>query len=1005
MKRLRWFVMALLAVAALPAGALAQAGIVAGRVVEENNGRALSGAQITLVGTSRRTVTDQEGRYRMEGVPSGRAQVRASRIGYDSETQTVQVGAGQTVTADFQLGTSAVAIDALVVNAVTGQTEQVKEIGNSVGTINAEDINLATITKPADVLQGRVAGVQVQSVSGTTGTGQKIRIRGANSLSLSNEPLVIVDGIRYENSTTLGSASQEGGIDQDPNRLNDISPEDIASMEVLRGPAASGIYGTAAANGVIVITTKQGRAGRPRWNFAVEAGKLDEVTEYPANYVALQRNANGSFSGCRTIRAVVGVCRQDTLAVFNPLEDGRTSPFQEGFRRKYALSVSGGGDRATYYVSSDWENESGVYANNDLEKINLRTNLRALISDKLTLTANAGYTTSDVSFPSNDNSIISPILNGLLGGALFDDENPGDIYYGFSPEQSEKYQPKQDIERFTGSLNANYNPLSWLSANMTAGLDFTNAFDHQVLQPGDIPLGSPWDEGWVEEFRWNNYNYTLNGALNAKFDLADWLRSTSTAGIDYNQARFARTYAFGAGVIPGTGSLNATSSQFRAGETNTNVVTLGGFVQQQFAIRDRIFLTGALRADDNSAFGEDFGLVTYPSANISWLVSDEDFFPDLSFLSSFRLRAAYGKSGLRPNFRDAVTFYSPDAVETENGDVPAITIGGTGNLGLEPERTSEFETGFDLGLADDRIGLQLTYFNKKSNDALILRDLPPSAGLFTNRYENIGAIRNKGVEVSVDARVIDTRPFGLNLRVSGSTLDNEILDMGGVPPIILNRGVQEHREGQSAGAFYAPKVTYSDANGDGIIAREELDVDAAGGNLYIGPSIPTFTGSLSGEVSIFDFLKVSSLFDTRRGHYTINDNERFRCQVVAFGDRGCRGAWDASAPLEQQAAYIAGLVGDPGNAISKELFIEKADFVKWRELAFTLTPPQRWVSRLGRVDGLSFTIAGRNLKTWTDYTGLDPEANETGSNSNFTQGEFGSQAPVRYWTARINFNF
>lgn len=1000
MKRLRSFVAALIAAAALPTAAAAQAqGTVTGRVVEASSGRGLAGAQIALVGTTRRTVTDQEGRYRMESVPVGSQSLRATRIGYDMNTQRVVVAAGQTATADFRLGASAVAIDALVVNAVTGQTEAVREIGNAVGQINvAEDVPLAAISRPSDVLQGRVSGVQVQSVSGTTGTGVKIRIRGANSLSLSNEPLIIVDGIRYDNSTDFNGSFSEGGVDQNPNRLNDISPENIASIEVLKGPAASGIYGTAAANGVVVITTKQGRAGRPRWNFAAEVGTVREVTNYPDNVAGFDAGGDYCLLAQTTLSAAEGGCVQASLPRFNPLRDSRTTPFDDGARSKYALSVSGGSDRATYYLSGDWENEEGVYANNELEKVNLRSNVRALINDQLTMTANVGYTTSDVSFPSNDNSVISPILNGLLGGVEYDPEDPEAVYPFFSPSESNQYTPRQDIERFTGSINANFNPLAWLGTNVTAGVDLTNGFDNQILQPNTIPLSATWISGFADRGRFNQFQYTVNGSANARFDLSQAVRSTTTAGVDYNRQRFARTTSFGAGLVPGAGSIAATTREFRAGETNTEIITIGGFVQQQFALNERVFLTGALRADDNSAFGENFGTITYPSANVSWLLSDESFFPETRFLSSLRLRAAYGQSGLRPGFRDAVTFFNASAVQSGSQELGGITIGGTGNVELKPERTSEIEAGLDFGLLDDRIGVEVTYFNKRSSNALISRSLPPSLGLFSTRYDNLGEVRNSGVEFSLDTRVIESRPFGLNLRVTGSTLENEIEDLGGVPDIIFNRGAQAHREGRSAGAYYAPPVIFSDANNNGVIDFDEVSVDNEADD-YIGPSLPTFTGSLSGEISIYDFLRVSTLFDTRRGHYTLNDNEDFRCAFFV-----CAGGFDPAASERAQAAFLSNTIGVEGG-FSNALYIEKADFVKWRELAFTLTPPQSLVNRVGRIEGLSFTIAGRNLKTWTDYTGLDPEANETGSSSNFTQGEFGSQAPVRYWTARVNFAF
>lgn len=1001
MRSLRWLLAAVLAVAAYPGDMLAQgSGVITGTVVEQGSTRPIVGAQVLLAGTNRRAITDQQGRYEIGSVPAGQQTVRATFIGREMVSRTVTVADGQTVTVDFALAPSAVELDALVVNAVTGRTERVKEIGNSVGQINvAEEVELATITRPADLLQGRVAGVTLQSVNGTTGTGQKIRIRGANSLSLSNEPLIIVDGVRYSNSTALfgGSNAVESTIDQDPNRLNDLNPEDIQSIEVLKGPAASGIYGTAAANGVVVITTKQGRAGGARWNFYAEAGTVEEVTDYPDNFESIGDQGRTCY-----LFRVAGDdprCSAPTIFSFNPLRDPRTTPFRDGSRQKYGLSVSGGSDRATYYLSGDFENEEGVYPNNEVTKANFRTNVRALISDRLTVTGSVGYTSSDAQFTDNDNSIISPILNGMLGFAQFDPADPDAVYAFFAPSITQQYGPTQEVERFVGSVNANWQPLSWLSANATAGVDLFNSFDEQVLQPNTIPLSATWVSGWVQEARANVFTYTFNGAANATFDLSDAVRSTSTAGFDYNHQLNQGTSAFGAGLTPGTSSLAGTSSEFRADENNIQNKTVGGFLQQQFALRDRIFLTGAIRADDNSAFGEDFGVVTYPSASLSWIISEEDFFPQTEVLSSLRLRAAYGKSGLRPEFRDAVDFFNPAAVQVGGADVPGISIGGTGNVALEPEKTTEFETGFDAGFLNDRLSLELTYFNKKSDDALIQRDLQPSFGLFSSRFENLGEVRNKGVEFGLDARLLNTDPVQLNLRLSGATLDNEIVELGeGIAPIIFNRGMQEHREGQSAGSFYGPVVTFADEDGDGLIDLDEYSVGDT--SVLIGPSLPEFTGSLSGDLTLFDVLRVSTLFDTRRGHYQLNDNESFRCGFLV-----CAGAFDPNSSLRAQAAFLADIVGDANGRTTNSLYVEEADFVKWRELAFTLTPPNSWTDRIGRLEGLSLTIAGRNLKTWTDYSGLDPETNESGSSSNFTQGEFGTQAPVRYWTARINLTF
>jgi hypothetical protein len=396
----------------------------------------------------------------------------------------------------------------------------------------------------------------------------------------------------------------------------------------------------------------------------------------------------------------------------------------------------------------------------------------------------------------------------------------------------------------------------------------------------------------------------------------------------------------------------------------------------------------------------------------SWVISEESFFPRSSALSSLRLRGAFGESGQRPQFRQAETFYSPATATTPTGDAPGVTIGGTGNLDLEPERTREFEFGFDAGLLGERLAAEFTVFRRRTRDALIARNLPPSLGqtspatLSGTRFENIGSVQNQGIEVALNARILESGPFRWNMRVSGATLDNEILELGeDIDPIIFNRGNQKHAEGFPAGAFWQPSITYTDTDGDGLLDLTEFSVgDSAS---YIGPSLPTFMASLNSDVELFDFLRVSTLFEARTGHFQLNDTEDFRCFFsLAFGDRGCDGIDDPEASLDRQAAALANQIGDSNTgAVSLAGHIHKADFLKWRELAFTLTPPRGLMARMPGIETLSLTIAGRNLYTWTDYPGLDPEINETGSGSNFTQGEFGTQPQVRYWTARLNISF
>jgi TonB-linked SusC/RagA family outer membrane protein len=1013
---MRWSAaLAALALAMLPAlGRAQQAGTVSGRVLVAATQQPLVNAQVFIAGTQRGALTDQQGRYTITNVPAGPQTVTAAIIGYAQETQAVNVSAGGTAMANFEMRQSAVELDGIVVNAMTGEREQRRELGNTVGRIDMASLDKAVLAKPADLLTGRVSGVEVRNTNGTTGTGQRIRIRGANSISLSNEPLIIVDGVRFDNGTDfLDSGFSEGLPDQVPNRFNDINFDDIESVEILKGPAAVGVYGTAASNGVILITTKRGASGDTRWSFYAEGGVVQERNQYPDNLVALSRTAAGGFSHCYNFLRADGICAQDTVARFNPFQDDAFSPFREGSRQKYGIGVSGGSDRFTYFLSGDVDKENGVYTSNTLDKTSLRANVRAQVRDNVTLTVSSSYVSSDFSQPSNDNSVMSPILNSMFGRAMFDRSTPNRAYYRFNNTvTTEQYFATQAVERYTGSLTTNWQPLSWLAVNATGGLDVFGLHDTQILEPNVAPIAATWVNGWAEESRASNFQYTANSAAVASFQLTPAINSRSTIGVDYNKQKQGATRAKGFGLTPGTRSLDGTSSLFAIDEDNTDVVTVGGFVQQQFGLNGRLFVGAAARADDNSAFGQDFGLVYYPSVTASWVVSEEPFFPQSDFLSALRLRGALGESGQRPQFRQAETYYSPATAATPTGDEPGITIGGTGNLDLKPERTREFEVGFDLGLVQDRLAAEFTLFRRDTRDALIARNLPPSLGQ-TNpatgsgtRFENIGKVRNQGVEVALNMRLVETQPVRWNLRVAGNTLDNEILDMGeGIDPILLNRGAQQHIVGYPAGGYWQPKISWNDADGNGLLSLSEVSVEDS--ISYIGPSLPTYMGAISTDVQLFDFLRVSALFEGRGGHYNQYYTENLRCTFsLVTSDRGCLGFDDPDATLEQQAAPIADLIGDPNTGdVSTAGLIHKADFIKWRELAFTITPPRTWIERFGGVSGLSLTIAGRNLRTWTDYPGLDPEINETGSGSNYTQNEFGSQPQIRYWTARINVNF
>ncbi|MFV2007326.1 MAG: carboxypeptidase-like regulatory domain-containing protein, partial [Longimicrobiales bacterium] len=348
-------------------------GSVTGLVTDSETQLPLAGAQVVVTGTNRGTLTNQAGRYIVPNVAAGTYQVRVVILGFSQQIQTVTVSAGQAAVANFNLSSSAVQIDGVTVNVITGEAKRARELGTNNGQILIEDIPLASITSLEEVLSGRTEGLVLNGLGGTIGTGQKIRIRGANSLSLSNEPLVFVDGILFNASI---ATQPLGG--QDTSRLDDLNPNDIASIEVLKGPAATGLYGTQAANGVLLITTKKGTAGAARWNFYAEGGISQMKTTFESNFrqLALRPGSDpganpvlpsgqinfDDFSTCRNYVLATGSCVSSDVRTlsFNPLTDPRTTPYQDGWRQRYGINVAGGTDRVTYFVSGEYLDQVGV---------------------------------------------------------------------------------------------------------------------------------------------------------------------------------------------------------------------------------------------------------------------------------------------------------------------------------------------------------------------------------------------------------------------------------------------------------------------------------------------------------------------------------------------------------------------------------------------------------------------------------------------------------------------
>jgi TonB-linked SusC/RagA family outer membrane protein len=1001
-------------VAAQPAQS-ATRGVVTGRVVDAATQQPIPSAQVGVTGTTLGVVTGADGRYTIRGVPAGTVTLRVLRVGFAEDKLVVTVAAGQTATADFAMRSAAVSLTPVVTTA-TGQERRV-EIGNAIGQVNAADlVQQAPISNVADLLTARTPGVQV--LPGTsTGAGARVRIRGVNSLSLSNDPVYVIDGVRMTSTSGSSSISAGGTL---PSRTGDLNPEEIETIEVVRGPSAATLYGTDAANGVIVITTKRGRAGRTRWNGYTEQGVVTDESPYPDAWSSFGHNlpSNAATRSCYLGSVARGLCVQDSVRTFNLFKDDETTPLAPGYRRQYGLQASGGSEAVRFFFSGETESEDGryrmptVFQNalrargldvreewlrpNALAKYSGRANVTAALSPQLDLTASAGYVKSDWRVQPSDNNTIGLLSNALGGPGIKYNTLGADTLYGYrtyTPDRMFQETVDQGVDRFLGAANASWRPRSWLAARGNFGLDYTGRRDTDICRFSECVQAFEQDLGFKTDNRARIYQYTAD--VNATASFAPWQAVTSktTVGAQYFRSLFDRNGASGAVLSPGGTTVSQTARQ-TAEEVSAESRTLGAFVEQSFGIRDRLFVTGAIRTDDNSAFGADFKAVVYPKASVSWVLSDEPFLGKPSWLDQLRLRTAWGASGVQPGTTDAARFFIGRTVVQDEGESGGLTFGSLGNSALKPEYTQEVEAGLDATLFGGRLTAEVTHYRKSSRDALVQRILPGSSGTdSTVVFANLGRVTNRGWEALLTARPVALRAATWNVSVNASTNANRLVDLGGVPPIIGT--TIDERAGYPLNGYWQRHYTYADANGDGVLSRTEVQVDTA--RSFLGYSIPRHEVAVTNALDLVGGkLRLSALVDHKGGHKLYNNTERIRCA----SRNNCRGLIDPAAPLDLQARVIA--LRETANQ-SLMGFIEDASFWRLREVAVILTAPDTWARRLVRARTASLQLSARNLAIWTNYTGIDPESNYNLLSD--VPADFQTAAPARYLTLRLDLGF
>ena len=906
-----------------PAAAAQATGTVHGRVTAEAGGAPLASVTVTVVGTRLGAQTDASGEYTIAAVPAGPHTVRAQFIGYSAATRDVTVQAGQAATADFALGAVATALDEVVVTGQPGATRR-REIGTSIATLDvSETVQEAPISTMGQLLQGRDAGITSLGSSGTAGGAGTIVLRGMTSMTRDNAPLIYIDGVRVDSDkSTLVTT---GG--QSTSRLNDINPADIERLEIIKGAAATALYGTEASNGVIQIFTKKGQPGQTDYRVGVKLGGSRIPSVFPYMHPDHDRYPSAN----------------DLLS---------TGTYQE-----YTASVRGGLSNVGYYLGGGYTGDDGSFVNNSFQRGNGRLNLTLSPRDNITADVSSNFTWSKAALPMNDNYIYGILTTLLLGNPVVKGTEADPYGGAFIPvPYVTKVQNTEETFRFTGGFTLQHRLGDRFNQRATIGLENVQG---QGIGLWPYAPNNVRPEGSRSVVRRDNlqvnvdYSASLNAALGG-------IATTTSVGGQLFTINDHRVSASGQKfAVPGVTLVGATSEQIGVGESQLKYTTAGVFVQEQFGFGDRLFLVGGVRMDGSSAFGDDFGMQVFPKGSISYVVSDESWF-SLPGVTSLRVRAGYGRAGQQPGAFDAARTYS---TFTANNGQPAIHADNLGNPNLAPEVSTEFEGGFEAGLFGDRAQLTLNVYHQATTNALLNRTYAPSLGFLSSQLTNLGRMRNQGLELSAHGTAYQGTRLSVDVNAAYAYNDNEVLDMGGTPFIQIDRFGTRVTKGYPAGGKWEYVTVGHDAAGFPI--RSDTAV-------YLGVSMPPHTGSFGTDIT-YGNVKLFANAQWAAGHVVMNmlkpymargkTGQQFFEAVIANGDDPVNPQTDPVKILMAQSTIF----GD---------FIESADWLKLREVGLVYTLPASIAAAVGG-QSARLSVSGRNLLTITGYSGTDPEVSST----------------------------
>lgn len=983
----------------LATSAFAQTGTLSGVVTDSQNDELLINASIYVEELERGAVTDINGEYSISNIPSGTYNVRVSFVGFTTLEQQVSVQ-GNT-TQNFELTPDVFGLDELVVSGYSLVPR--RDLTGSVSQVSGRDIEGLDIQSPDQALQARIPGARVTNLSGQPGGGVNIRIRGVGSINASNDPLFIVDGVPIsdvDGSATLGSSSAS-------NALNGINPRDIQSIEILKDAAAAAIYGAQAANGVVLITTKRGRAGDTQFNFSTSVGfseelKRHEIIEGP-EWVELQYEAfewwgelnNYSESYWQGVAAnnLGGYTLADVQNGDVPHYDWQDALMRTGVNRRYNLSASGGNEQTRFYMAGAFNNVEGVAIETGMQRYNLRANIDHKANDRVSVEFNANVAKTDQ---------VGALQNGFYFGSPFyigqrmrptspiknEDGTYGEVFNGYNPLASLELDDRESSQKqLIGNFAGTYNITDHFNFRSNWALDYRVVDDIRYDAP-ESPAGEDVN-GYRYDANREVTNFTTNQVFNYFNEFQNIHNLRALAGFEYRREIRDTFTASGQGFPSGLfRTLQNAAEPYSVSGFGSEFRIASFFTKADYRYDDKYLVSGSLRYDGSSRFGEDNRWGLFYAGSLGWVISEESFMDATnSWLDELKLRASYGVTGNTSgisNFASRQLFGSGGAYQNQ----PALTASSLGNNLLTWEESATLNFGLTWQMLDGRVYGSADIYRRNNTALLLDRELPSDSG-FGDLTENAGEVRNEGIEFEVGAVLLDVSGFVWTSDFNITFQRNELIALNeGAERIgssyFVGRPLTNYYMYRYAGVNPADgRPMFYDRNGDITYTPTTGSTLEEDDRYFVGDSSPSPFGGWSNQFNYKGF-QLDVLFQFNYGQKTYNS---FMGSFTdgAFFRRGglqanSRNRWTEPGQITSvERAYVnSSYPGRTSGFTTSTRFLEDASYIRLKNVQLGYTIPRELISQIG-LRNASIFVQGTNLLTWTNYTGIDPEI--LGSNS------------------------